>query len=164
MITRTHASHLGIQYTINTARDIIYWPRMATDVTNAVQKCSTCQQMQPAEQKESMMSYPLPKLPWQAVASDCFELEGKHYTVIVYLYSDYVEVFNIPDLSTQSLIERMKPIFATHGTAAVLITDNGNNYSFEEFRTFTIRTFIGGGTQSGSRKWKKLKIALPKCC
>lgn len=84
------------------------------------------------------MSYSLPKLPWQAVASDCFELEGNTiYAVNVELYSDYIEVFNIPDLSTQSLIEGMKPIFATHGTPAVLITDNSSNYSSEDFRIFT---------------------------
>jgi hypothetical protein len=28
MINRAHASHLGIQYTTGTAREIMYWPRM----------------------------------------------------------------------------------------------------------------------------------------
>ena len=112
----------------------MYWPRMSADLTDAVQGCSTCQEMQPAQQKEPMMSYPLPKLPWQVIAS---KLEGQHNAVIVDLYSDYVEVFKMPNLSTQSLIEGMKPIFATHGTPAVLITDNGSNYTSKEFRTFT---------------------------
>ena len=55
----------------------MYWPKMSTDLTDAVQKCSTWQEMQPAQQKEPMMSYALPKIPCQAVASDCFELEGE---------------------------------------------------------------------------------------
>jgi len=42
MTARAHCSHLGIQYTINTARDIMYWPRMTADLTEAVQRCETC--------------------------------------------------------------------------------------------------------------------------
>ena len=37
LTARAHASHLGIQYTINTARDIVYWPCMTADLTEAVQ-------------------------------------------------------------------------------------------------------------------------------
>ena len=52
MTTRAHASHLGIQYTLNTARDIIYWPRMTADLTETVQRCNTCQETQPTLQKD----------------------------------------------------------------------------------------------------------------
>ena len=31
----------------------------------------------------------------------------------------------------------MKPIFATHGAPAVLVTDNGSNYNSQEFTEFT---------------------------
>lgn len=48
MTARAHRSHLGIQYTINTAKDIVYWPRMTSDLTEAVQRCETCQQIKPA--------------------------------------------------------------------------------------------------------------------
>ena len=37
MTAQAHRSHLRIQYTINTARDIMYWPRMTADLTEAVQ-------------------------------------------------------------------------------------------------------------------------------
>jgi len=48
LTARAHRSHLGIQYTTNAARDIMYWPRMTADLTDAVQRCETCQQMKPA--------------------------------------------------------------------------------------------------------------------
>ena len=56
MTLRAHCSHLGIQYTINTARDIMYWPRMTADLTEALQRCETCQQIKPALPKEPMMT------------------------------------------------------------------------------------------------------------
>ena len=136
MTARAHPSHLGIQYTTGTAREIMYWPRMTVDLTEAVQKCPTCQEAQPAQQKEPMMSHPIPTYPWQAVASDCFVVGGQHYVILVDLYSDYIDIAPLTDLSTECLVQQLKPIFATHEIPAVLITDNGSNYSSQEFRDF----------------------------
>lgn len=137
MVNRAHASHLGIQYTVNTARDIMYWPRMTAELTEAVTLCKTCQESNPSNQKEPMMTHPIPQLPWQSTASDCFEVNGEHYVVIVDLYSDYIELAELTDLSSATLIKQIKPIFATHGTPATLITDNGTNYTSKEFKDFT---------------------------
>lgn len=137
MINRAHASHLGITYTTNTARDIMYWPRMTAELTEIVRQCNTCQETQQAAQKEPMMTYPIPLLPWQSVASDCLEVKGQYYVVITDLYSDYIALAELPNLTTATLIKQMKPIFATHGTPAVLITDNGPNYASQEFKSFT---------------------------
>ena len=41
MIAQYHRSHLGIQYTIRTARDIMYWPRITADLTEVVQRCES---------------------------------------------------------------------------------------------------------------------------
>ena len=136
MIDRAHASHGGIQYTVNTARDIMYWPRMNTDLTEAVQKCSTCQESQPAQTAEPMMSHPIPTLPWQSLASDCFEYKHDQYLVVVDMYSDFIELARLQDLSTESIINAMKPMFATHGTPARLVTDNATCYVSREFQQF----------------------------
>ena len=103
MTTRAHRSHLGIQYTTNTARDIMYWPRMTADLTDALQRCDSCQQMKPALLKEPMMTYPVPTLPWKIVASDCFECDNLHYLVVVDLYSDFIELRKLDTLSTLTL-------------------------------------------------------------
>ena len=66
----------------------MYWPRMTTDLTEAVQRCDICQQTRPALTKEPLMTYPIPNLPWQIVASDCFECDGSHYLIVVDLHSD----------------------------------------------------------------------------
>jgi hypothetical protein len=100
MIRRAHAAHLGIQSTTNTAREIMYWPRMHTDLVDAVQRCEICQEASPAQTKEPLMTYPLPTAPWQSVCVDCMEVQGVHYGVIVDVYSDYLDVFELPDLKT----------------------------------------------------------------
>ena len=134
MVVRAHRSHLGIQYTLNTAREIMFWPRMHAEITEAVWGSETCQLTQP--QQQPLMSYPIPTHPWQLVASDCFEITDRHYVVLVDIYSDFIELSQLPDLSSNALIKVIKPVFATHGVPATLITDNGTNFISSEFRRF----------------------------
>ena len=68
----------------------MYWPRMTADLTEAVQRCKACQDMKPALPKVPMMTYPVPTLPWQIVASGCFECDNQHYLVVAGLYSDFI--------------------------------------------------------------------------
>ena len=82
------------------------------------------------------MTHPLPTAPWQVVATDCFELDGQSYCVFVDTYSDFIEVTEVEDMSTETLVKKTKPIFATHGVPAVLISDNGTNYASREFEQF----------------------------
>ena len=83
-----------------------------------------------------MMTYPIPSLPWQVVASDCFECEGQHYLVLADLYSEYIEIKKLRALSTSTLIEQLKHVFAIQGIPVSLISDNGPNYASVEFSKF----------------------------
>ena len=84
-------SHLGIQYTTSSARDIMYWREWPL-TSEAVQRCNICQQTTAALPKGPSMTFPIPNLSWQIVASDCFECDGSHYLIVVDLYSDYIEI------------------------------------------------------------------------
>ena len=136
IITRAHRSHLGIQYTLNSARDIMFWPRMHAEITKAVRRCGTCQVTQPQQQRQPLMTHPIPVHPWQCVASDCFEPNSKHFVVLVDIYSDFVEVSQLPDQSGNSLIKVLKPIFPAHGAPAAMIIDNATNYTSSDFHRF----------------------------
>lgn len=115
----------------------MYWPRMTTDLAEAVKKCDICQQTRPALTKELLMTYPIPNLPWQIVASDCFECDGSHYLIVVDPYSDYIEIKQLNSLSSAVLIEQLKQIFAVHVIPITFISDNGPNYASVEFTDFT---------------------------
>ena len=127
MTARAHRSHLRIQYTTSSARDIMYWPRMTADLTEAVQRCDICQQTRNCPHKRAVNDVP-DSLPWQIVASDCFECDGSRYLIVVDLYSDYIEIKQLNSLSSAALIEQLKQIFAVHGIHITLISDNGPNF------------------------------------
>ena len=136
MLERAHASHLGEQYTLSTAREIMYWPKMHNELIRTVKECNICQEDQPSQPAEKMMSHPIPTNPWQSVSSDCFELNNEHYVVVVDAYSGYMDFARLKNLSGKALIEVLRPIFATHGAPAEMITDNGSNYVSREFQEF----------------------------
>ena len=137
MKKRAHASHLGEQYTISTAREVMFWPRMHTELIETVKRCRTCQEEQRAQQKEPMIIRAIPTHPWQTVASDCFELNNKAYVVVVDVYSGYIDFARLSSMTSKSIIAALKPMFATHGAPVQLLSDNGRNYISQEFEQFS---------------------------
>jgi transposase InsO family protein len=75
-------------------------------------------------------------LPWQKVATDLFELDGKHYVVVVDYYSRYVELVQLRQQTADDVINALKAIFARHGVSMVCFLDNGPCYSTSVFQSF----------------------------
>ncbi|RXN35722.1 sec1 family domain-containing 2-like protein [Labeo rohita] len=82
MLSRVHASHLGIKKSKQRACDIMFWPGMGKEIKNMISKCSICSNI-----KESMISHKVPDRPWQVVASDFFTWNNEDYLVTVDYYS-----------------------------------------------------------------------------
>ena len=80
--------------------------------------------------------HPLPDLPWQVVATDCFETTGHHYCVFICAHSDCIDICELKDLTAQTLVNKTKQLFATHGIPVTLISDNGPNYAVRDFADF----------------------------
>ena len=49
----------------------------------------------------------------------------------------YIEIKTLRTLSTSTLIEQLKQVFAIHGIPVSLISDNGPNYASVEFSKFS---------------------------
>ena len=78
---KLHSSHLGIQACQRRAREAFYWPGMYTEIEEYISKCPVCNTYQHKQQKELMIQHPLPARPWQFIAADLFEFQGKEYFV-----------------------------------------------------------------------------------
>ena len=142
MIKKSHSSHLGRDRSIRRAKDVLFWPGMYTDIANAVDSCETCAEFASKQQKEPMMSHPVPELPFEIVSQDLFTLHHKNYLITVDHYSDYFLVDELKDDTTaETIIEHTKSHFAEHGIPETVITDNGPQFTSQEFQTF-------------SRKWE----------
>jgi transposase InsO family protein len=83
-----------------------------------------------------LQTTPLPALPWQEVATDLFELDGKHYLVVVDYYSRHVELVQLRHQTAYDVVNALKAIFARHGVPIFCFSDNGPCYSASAFQNF----------------------------
>jgi len=136
IISRSHTSHLGIESCLRKARDSVFWPRMSSDIKEAISQCSVCAEFQPRNTKEPMQTSKVPDRPWSRVAVDLFTLQSKEYVVLVDYYSDFIEVQEINDTTSPTIIQFLKEQFSRHGIPDVLVSDNGPQLTSHEFRRF----------------------------
>ncbi|XP_033110925.1 uncharacterized protein K02A2.6-like [Anneissia japonica] len=131
-----HKGHPGIEATKIRAREIVYWRSMCDDINKFVSSCQVCNALKAHQAKEPLLLHNNPDLPWTIVATDIFEWNNKHFLVLVDSYSGWFEVNILTDLTSATVIVKLKRYFATHGTPRILISDNGGQYSGQQFKQF----------------------------
>lgn len=134
-LQRIHEGHQGIQRCRLRAKCSVWWPGITTQIQHLVESCPICVRDH-VPRHEPLMSTPLPDYPWQKVASDLFYLKGENYLVMVDYFSRYPEVIKLRSTTSSSVIDALKAVFSRHGIPQTLITDNGPQYSSDEFAKF----------------------------
>ena len=137
MLGRVHTGHMGVQKCKERARDVLFWPGMCKEIENMVKQCTTCQEYRTAQQKEPLLPHDIPERPWQMVATDLFVWNNVNYVLVVDYYSNYFEIAQLANTKSSTVIQHIKSIFARHGIPEVVISDNGPQYSSEEFQRFS---------------------------
>ena len=96
------------------------------------------QENQVINTKEPLMPHTLPTRPWQYIASDLFEIDGKQYLLTVDRYTKYPLVDYMPNpVSSHAVTEKMKTYCAMFGRPDEIMTDGGPQYSGKQFKEFT---------------------------
>ena len=134
-IQRLHEGHQGIERCRMMARSSVWWPRISKDLSETVAQRTVCAE-HAASRREPLMPTPLPDYPWQVIRSDLFQLNGKHYLIIVDYFSRFPEVFKMTSTVSSRVIDVLKRVFARYGIPEVFRSDNGSQYSSDEFAKF----------------------------
>ena len=74
-----------------------------------------------------------PCYPWHILSSDLFEFKGNQYLLISDKYSKFPIVRKLTGTTSRATINHLKSIFAEHGIPERLSTDNGPQYTSQEF-------------------------------
>ena len=131
VLSRIHQWHLGIVKCRLWARTSVWWPGISTQINEIIQNCKTCYQNFWIC-SEPMIPSTLPQRPWEKIRTDLFE---QVISLLVDYFSKYiVEVVKLTCTTTYSVLAAMKPLFARHGIPDVIISDNGRQYSSQEFQ------------------------------
>ena len=137
MLERLHEGHLGINKTLMKAREVLFWPGMAAEITEKVKKCPVCLENRPCQQSEPLKSHEIPPLPWAKVGTDLLYKNGRNYLVTIDYYSKWPELTLLNSMTSTAVITALKSQFARYGVPSVLMSDNGPCYSSEQFKQFS---------------------------
>ena len=138
MIQRIHSSHIGIEGCLRRARVSLYWPGMDAQVRDYIRSCETCLSTGSKQQKE-MIPHEVKNHPWSKVGLDLFDFNQRTYLVTVDNYSNFFEADYLQCITSKDVIHKVKAHFARYAIPDTVISDNGPQFSSEEFRHFSKR-------------------------
>ncbi|MCG8047363.1 MAG: DDE-type integrase/transposase/recombinase, partial [Candidatus Thiodiazotropha taylori] len=130
--------HLGMTKTKQMLRHKYWFPEMNKRVETLIGQCFECQVTTKEHRKEPLRMTEIPEKPWQVVSVDFGGPypDGHLNLVIIDKRTRYPEVETVNTTSMKSTKEKLKKVFATHGTPEVLETDNGPPFNAKEFAEF----------------------------
>ncbi|XP_048481336.1 uncharacterized protein K02A2.6-like [Plutella xylostella] len=142
MIHELHKGHLGVVKTKSLARTKMWWPGIDGDIQRSVLACSTCSALRPAPPAAPPAPWPRDPAPWTRLHIDYMQFAQRFYLIVVDSHSKWVECLYMCNLSTKSLIQRLKLLFNTFGIPHVIVSDNDPKISNEEFTYFCLSNGI----------------------
>ena len=71
---------------------------------------------------------------------DIFEWKKASYLLVVDYYSRYIEIAKLNHLTSGKVIMHIKSVFAHHGIPEEVISDNGPQFSLQEFSQYVTST------------------------
>lgn len=136
MLSRIHDGHLGVSKCRERAKSSIWWPSLSSEIREVVSRCDHCQRKRPAQPSEPLNPTALPERPFQMVGADLCDYKGHNYLVLVDYFSRYLEVAHMPNTTSETVVCKLKNIFARFGIPELLVTDNGPQFVSDRFHKF----------------------------
>lgn len=130
--------HMGVTKTKRMLREKYWFPEMNKMTDQILNQCFPCQVSTKDHRTEPIKTTSIPKKPWDAIAIDFGGPypDGHYNLVVTDKRTRYPEVERTPSTACKPTTERLKKMFATHGTPRTVDSDNGPPFNSHEFREF----------------------------
>ena len=139
-LSNAHEGHQGVVRTKQMVREKVWWPGIVNQVETMVKACLPCQSVADKPTAEPLRPTEMPGKPWQEVHIDlCGPFpSGESLLVCEDACTRWPEVAILRSTTSAAIIGHLRKIFAVHGLAEKVVTDNGANLVSEEFENFLL--------------------------
>ncbi|XP_033119433.1 uncharacterized protein K02A2.6-like [Anneissia japonica] len=137
IMQRIHDGHQGVTKCRKRAKESVWWLGISKDISNIVKKCGHCQLYRRTQKKEPLITTPIPERPWQRISMEICDFQNNHYLIVSDYFSRYIEMINLrKDMTSQKVITAVKGIYARWRIPETVVSDNGPQFAFRQFRLF----------------------------
>jgi transposase InsO family protein len=140
------AGHLGIQKTINRISKFYYWPGMIKDIKRHVNECEACNRAKPAPHMQTEAKAVKFQEAFETIAIDLvgplpatpqLEQEFKYLLTAQCCLTKFLFAIPVTQITSKVICDTLfRRIFAIAGFPARIITDNGPQFTSQEFREY----------------------------
>ena len=143
MLEWIHLAHIGIEGCLRRARECLYWPSMSSAIKDYMDKCSICHSFD-SKQANAKKRCILIKCQVDRgqKGTDLFSWNDLNYLITKDYYSGFLEVDALPGTASRTVTNKLKADFACYDIPDVCISDNGPQFSSEEFKVFSHKMAI----------------------
>ena len=133
MMSELHTAHPGINRMKGLARSYVWWSGIDSDLENLVRECTTCQEHQHAPVAAPLHPWEFPDGSWKRIHVDYTgPFKCEMLLVVVGAFSRWFEVAIMKQTTSTATIRKLREI----GLPDMLVSDNGTNFTSEEFAEF----------------------------
>lgn len=138
ILDELHKSTLGLcEWNLSLTRLYVWWPSLDVDIERKVLMCQSCQ-----NQCSQLPNLPAnlwiwPHKTWQRIHIDFSEsFVDAMFLIVVDARSKWMEVLKMLKTTTENTLNILQHLFASYDIPGELVSDNGPQFSLQEFPTF----------------------------
>ena len=132
-----HRSHPGMSRMKALARSYLWWLGLDKELERCAQECLSCQAVRNSPAAAPLHPWLWPSRPWKRIHVDfAGPFMGKMFLIAVDAHSKWPEVRIMPSTTASNTIAELRQLIAAHGLPQQLVSDNGPQFSSEEFAAF----------------------------
>ena len=138
-----HATHAGMGRMKAEARRYFWWPSLDQDIEDLARQCPTCTLNSKQAVKSPLKQWSVPLAPWHRIHIDFMgKFKNSYFLVVVDAHSKWLEVFIMSNTTTSMTITTLTSLFARYGLCEEIVSDNGPQFTSDEFAQFCARNGI----------------------
>lgn len=132
-----HEGHTGCTKMKQLARRFVWWPGLDAELEALARGCPACESKRAAPPHAERHPWEPAQGPWQRVHADfAGPLKDTWFLVMVDSFSKWVEMIPMKTTTSERTVAVMRAVFARLGLPLVLVTDNGPQFTSQEFAQF----------------------------